>query len=142
MNAQIVDTEISYISGGKYQIVKKDVSFPTDIHPQDDIITEFVELKTNGLLTMKIGFFWDGASGPTINSPSSRRAACIHDGLYRLAQKKLISGETNRRKTDRIFYDYLRADGMWKFRAKIWWRSVRRWASKSYTRRKKVKTAP
>lgn len=139
---KIVDTEISYINGGKYQLVEKDVSFPTDIHPQDDIITEFVELKTNGLLTLKIGFFWDGASGPTINSMSSRRAACIHDGLYRLAQKKLIGGELNRKKTDRIFYEYLLYDRMTHWRAKVWWRSVRRWAKKSYTKRKKVHTAP
>ena len=139
---KIVDTEISYISGGKHQIVEKDASFPTDLHPQDDIITEFVELRTNGLLTLKIGFFWDGASGPTIDSPSSRRAAAIHDGLYRLAQKKLIGGELNRKKTDRIFYEYLLNDGMMKFRAKVWWRSVRRWAEKSYSKRKKVHTAP
>ena len=134
-------TQIKYISGGKHQLVE-DVSFQTEIHPQDDIITKFVELKTNGELTLKEGFFWDGASGPTIDSRSSRRAAAIHDGLYRLAQKKLISGDVNRRKTDRIFYDYLIEDGMWKFRAKVWWRSVRRWASKSYTRRKRVKVAP
>ena len=132
---------IKYISGGKHQLVE-DVSFQTQIHPTDDIITRFVELRTDGTLTLKEGFFWDGASGPTIDSNSSRRAAAIHDGLYRLAQKKLISGEANRRKADRIFYDYLIRDGMWKFRAKVWWRSVRRWAAKSYTRRKKVHTAP
>ena len=139
---KIADTEIKYISGGKHQLVE-DVSFKTEIHPQDDIITRFVELKTNGLLTLKEGFFWDGASGPTpIDPPSSRRAAAIHDGLYRLAQKNLIGGETNRRKTDRIFHDYLIHDGMWNWRATIWTRMVRRFAKKSYTRRKKVHTAP
>jgi len=132
---------IKYISGGKHQLVE-DQSFQTEIYPTENITTKFVELNTDGLLTLKEGFFWDGASGPTIDSMSSRRAAAIHDGLYRLAQKKLISGDANRKKTDRIFYEYLIEDGMWKLRAKIWWRMVRRWASKSYTRRKEVKTAP
>ena len=137
----IDNTQIKYISGGKHQLVE-DVTFDTNIHPHENIVTRFVELKTNGKLTLKEGFFWDGCSGPTWDSPSSRRAGAIHDGLYRLAQKKLIGGETNRKKTDRIFYDYLLADGMVNFRAKVWWRSVRRWASKSYVKRKKVKTAP
>jgi hypothetical protein len=137
----IVTNQIKYISGGKHQLVE-DVTFQTEIHPTDDIITEFVELKTDGTLILKTGFFWDGCSGPTIDTLSSRRAGAIHDGLYRLAQKKLIGGELNRRKTDRIFYEYLIEDGMWKFRAKVWWRSVRRWAKKSYTKRKKVHTAP
>jgi hypothetical protein len=134
-------TKIKYISGGKHQLVE-DVTFQTEIYPTEDIVTRFVELTVDGKLTLREGFFWDGASGPTIDSRSSRRAAAIHDGLYRLAQKKLIAGEANRRKTDRIFYDYLIEDGMWKFRAKVWLRAVRNWAKKSYTRRKKVHIAP
>ena len=133
--------KIKYISGGKHQLVE-DVSVQTNIYPQEDIVTRFVELNVDGMLTLKEGFFWDGASGPTIDPISSRRAAAIHDGLYRLAQKKLISGELNRRKTDRIFHEYLLKDGMWSWRAKVWVRMVRRFAKKAYTRRKVVRTAP
>jgi hypothetical protein len=138
---KILDTQIEYISGGKHQLIK-DVSFQVDIYPPENIITRFVELTTTGLLTLKEGFFWDGASGPTVDSMSSRRGAAIHDGLYRLAQKGYLKGEANRRKIDYIFYRYIRYDGMCKARAKVWLRSVRRWASKSYIKRKKVHIAP
>ena len=61
---------MKYISGGKHQLIE-DESFQTEIHPTDDIITRFVELKKDGTLTLKEGFFWDGASGPTIAPPST-----------------------------------------------------------------------
>ncbi len=140
-NFNIQDNPIKYIKGGKKQLTE-DAVFEIDILPSKDIVTEFVELGADGILLIKRGFFWDGASGPTIDTPSVHRGACIHDALYRLFQKGHLTEESDRRKADRILYDYLRHDGMWKFRAKVWHRSLRRWGMKSSMRVKKIFTAP
>ena len=47
----------------------------------------------NGTLTVLAGFMWDGASGPTIDSQATRRAALFHDALYSLIRKGLIPQE-------------------------------------------------
>ena len=138
---------IKYKSGYKYQLVEK-TWFDTDIYPETDIDTDFIQLSTGGVLVIKPGYAWDGPSGEflgiplTIDTKSSMRGSLAHDALYQLLREKLITGESNRRKADKAFYLILREDGMWKIRAKIWWRAVRRWAKQSSIKGRKVHTAP
>jgi len=133
--------QIKYKAGYKYQITSR-ACFVTDIHPKKDIETQFIDLSESGILLIKPGYAWDGASGPTLPSIKAKRASLAHDALYQLLREKKITGEANRRKADRIFYELLRKDGMWKIRAKVWWRAVRRWAKKSSMRGRPERIAP
>lgn len=132
---------IKYKSGYKYQLVEK-TWFDTDIYPETDIDTDFIQLSIGGVLVIKPGYAWDGPSGPTIDTKNSMQGSLLHDALYQLLREKLITGESNRRKSDKAFYLQLRKDRMWKIRAKVWWRAVRRWAKQSSIKGRKIRTAP
>lgn len=119
---------ILYREGFKYQL-QQDYTVQTRIHPAHDIVTPFIHLTAKGLLTVKYGYAWDGASGPTRDTKSSMRGSLVHDALYQLMRMKVL--ELRWRGTaDRLFYFVISADRMLGFRAWWWHRSVRRWAEK------------
>ena len=93
-----------------------------------DIQTDYIALNVKGLLTIKKGYAWNGASGPTKDSKKSKRASGVHDALYQLMELKLLNYQTHRIIADWVFYRILLADKMFKPRAWIWWRAVRRYA--------------
>lgn len=126
----------------KYQL-KEDLGVQTSVCPGWAIADDFMRLGVSGYLTIKSGYAWDGASGPTIDTRNSMRAGLVHDALYQLMRNGNLPQEW-REAADREFYRILRADGMWTWRAWIWWRAVRRLAA-PFARpdhRRKVLTAP
>lgn len=136
----ICSGKMKYADGFKYWL-KEQFWIETPVRPDKDIITPFVRLYRNGLLTVEKGFAYDGASGPTYDSKSSMRASLVHDALYRLMQE----GELARAwqpVADKLFYDICVADGMWQWRAKIWYWAVRRYGWKSTCEPKKIEVAP
>ena len=87
----------------------------------------FVKLSKNGVLTLKVDFIF-GASGPTIDTKSSRRASCVHDGLYWLSQEDVFRGccsDTIKDIADKLLYRMCREDGMWKWRSRAWLAGVK-----------------
>ena len=94
----------------------------------------WVVLKQNGLLVIRAGYAWDGASGPTIDSKSSMRASLVHDALYQLLRAGKLSPDA-RAAADKLLEDLCVADGMWRWRARLWWAAVRRWAGYAAKRR-------
>lgn len=118
---------IRYYDGYKYQLAC-DYSIDTQIKPAADIDQPFIRLTQSGRLTVRGGYAWDGPSGPTIDSPSSMRASLVHDALYQLMRKKLI-GLEHRPAADELLYRLCIEDGMWKWRAWLWRREVKRFAS-------------
>ena len=42
-------------------------------------------------LFIKVGYRWDGASGPTIDTHNTMRASCIHDVLYQMIRSNQLS---------------------------------------------------
>lgn len=91
-----------------------------------NIQTEYIDLNTKGTLTIKKYYAWDGASGPTKDSKKTKRASCVHDALYQLMRLEKLDYNAHREIADWIFYRLLIADGMFKPRAWVWWRAVRR----------------
>ena len=72
----------------------------------------YVKLQKDGKLTTYTGFEWS-ASGPTIDSPWTRRATKYHDALYYLAQQGVFSGKGSkkvRKKTDKLLYKVMKKD--------------------------------
>lgn len=132
---------ILYQAGYKYRLAV-DAVFLTDLRPEKAVDTPFIVLTLDGALTLKEGYAWDGPSGPTLDTPTAMRASLFHDGGYNLARDGHLPGEKNRRKIDRGFYERLQADGMWEIRAKVWYRSVRRWAKNSSIQGRPILEAP
>lgn len=85
-----------------------------------------VELRKNGLLTIKAGFDF-GASGPTIDTKSSREASCVHDAIYYLSDKGLFEGDDSRKMrgiADDLLYKICIENGMYEWRAKSWLKTL------------------
>ena len=135
-------TCITYTKGYKYQL-EETLYFWTNIRPKEKIVTDFIILDTDGLLTIIKGYAWDGASGPTIDSPSTIFGSCVHDALYQLMRMGLIL-QSCRSLADIYLWVLITRDGMNKFRAWLWHREVKKWAAKAASpkNRKVVHTAP
>ncbi len=131
---------MSYSSGFKYQLTE-DFCIITDIKPGETVEWLFVTLFDDGLLKIKRGWAWDGPSGLTLDTKNSMIAALVHDALYALMQRKLISWDC-RKEADALFYRLLKEDGMWQWRAGYWYAAVRKLGYAFAHKAKKVKTAP
>ena len=83
-------------------------------------------------LTIWAGFVWDGASGPTWDTEGIRCAALIHDALYRLLAMRVLPIE-HRETADRIFYHFLRVNGVNFLRRWYYFLGVRWFGASSAT---------
>ncbi len=133
---------IKYKDGYKHQLAE-DYSIQTDIQIEEDVLLTFISLTANGFLTIKRGYAWDGASGPTWDTPSCKRASLVHDAIYQLMREEKVSLQW-RFYADRLLKEIGIEDGMWTWRACLWEKMVNRHALKSATHegRRKIITAP
>ncbi len=56
----------------------------------------WAELVPSGLLTVREGYTWDGASGPAIDTSSVMEASLAHDVLYELISRGLLPWSTRK----------------------------------------------
>ena len=84
----------------------------------------YVTLSASGLLTIREGYAWDGASGPTIDTPSFLRGSLVHDTLYQLMRESMLAMEL-RDRADRLLEKICIEDGMFRFRAAYVYHAVR-----------------
>ncbi len=99
--------------------VTRDYHFQTHIYGQE-INQPFSRLRKDGWATLKVGFRWNGANWPAINTDNSVRASAKHDLGYQWLTQGLISAIC-KPLVDRVwFYATLIADGMQKARARLW----------------------
>jgi hypothetical protein len=84
---------------------------------------ETIHFEKNGNVTVFPGFSWDGASGPTVDTPDTVPAALGHDVMYKLMGQRLLP-TTYKEYADKWFYDRLIADGVLGFRAFAWYKAV------------------
>ena len=109
---------ISYKGGYKYQLRETYTVF-ISIKPPMPILTQYIDLYTNGRLVIKEGYAWDGPSGPTIDTQTFMRGSLVHDALYQLMREDYLSPITYRKEADKILKKLCLEDGMWSIRA--WW---------------------
>lgn len=113
---------IHYIRGMKYQLVK-DYSCQTPIigvHIDDP----FFRLDIGGLLYIRKGYAWDGASGPTWDSKSSMRASLVHDVFCSCMRGGRLDFDRWQDTVNLLFRQHCLEDGMWPVRADIWFAAV------------------
>ena len=109
---------ISYKGGYKYQL-RESYTVLISIKPPMPILTQYIDLYTDGRLVIKEGYAWDGPSGPTIDTQTFMRGSLVHDALYQLMREDYLSPITYRKEADKILKKLCLEDGMWSIRA--WW---------------------
>lgn len=87
----------------------------------------FIRMEPNGRLTVREGYIWNGASGPTFDTKSSMRGSLFHDALYECMRREVLP-LTIKDKADRILHDICTEDGMIPIRADAWYDAVSKFA--------------
>ena len=114
---------IKYRAGYTYQLAE-DYTVKTPITPAEDIIHEWFVLTRIGVLLVKRGYAWDGASGPTFDTKSSMRPSLVHDVFCQMMRCDLLNYYVWRTPVNRFFMQQCIEDGMWKARAWLWYQAV------------------
>ena len=109
---------ISYKEGYKYQLTE---AYSTDItiKPNNDIDFDYIILSSEGIISIKKGYAWDGPSGPTIDTLNFMRGSLVHDALYQLMREQILDKDTYREQADKLLQEMCKEDGMSSIRA--WW---------------------
>jgi len=102
------------LSKYKYQLMKEYV-MQIGIRPQRDINRQFFSLSLGGLLTIKQGYAWDGASGPAIDTTNIMRGSLVHDALYQLMRLGDLDYRVHRQPADELLRSMCLEDGMSSF---------------------------
>lgn len=113
---------IRYSEGYKYQLeaLYACETPVTGTLIEDDLFT----LYESGLLVIRRGFAWDGASGPTFDSKSSMRASLVHDVFCICMRDGRLSYEKWQDTVNEFFRQQCIEDGMWHWRAGLWHAAV------------------
>ena len=86
----IISASIRYKGGYKYQLAENNCIERISIFPENNIDTPYIALTTEGEITVKVGYAWDGPSGTAIDTKNFMRGSLIHDALYQLLREKHI----------------------------------------------------
>lgn len=104
--------------------------------PDEDIVCEFGEFRSNGWIILYPKYLSDGASG-AIDTKSLARAWFVHDFLYQLMRLGLLP-RSFRKKADKEFYKLCKEDDVYWWRAKYMLYVIRK-VAKSATSEKNIK---
>ena len=116
---------IRYRSDYKYQLAEE-YKISISVKPKSNIETEFIDLDTDGNLTVKNSYAWDGPSGPVKDTDENMRASLVHDALYQLMRNDKLKSRTHRKAADQEFKDICKADGVSNFRVSVYYKVLRK----------------
>jgi hypothetical protein len=112
-------------------ILLKDVEIQTEVYGrQGKSKCGLVEIFEDGRMIFRKGFRWK-ASGPTIDTPPTRRASLVHDGLYVLRHSEVMLLE-DRNLADLELYRIMIEDGCCEARARLWYLALREFGLKAW----------
>lgn len=107
--------KIKYRAGYRYQLWET-YEVQTVVRAFPIIDTKFIRLDDTGLLTIREGYAWDGASGPGIDTKNFMRGSLVHDACYQLIRTGLLDPAW-RGTVDRELQRMVKEDGMSSIRA-------------------------
>lgn len=107
----------------KYQLLSSYIII-TKFRPASRIVTDYIELGTDGVLFVKQNYNWDGPSGPTFDTENFMRGSLVHDALYQLIREGHLASDA-RLRADKLLRRICRADGMSWLRSWYVYRFVR-----------------
>jgi len=131
---------IQYQCGYKYQLYADHMIRLPDSFAGYSFAQRFYALQGQ-VLTIRAGYSWNGASGPTWDDKSNMRGSLVHDALY----QAMVEGHlprTLRPLADEILRQLCIEDGMNRIRAWFWHRSVARFGLRPSIRNKDIMVAP
>lgn len=114
----------------KYQLMDEYKVY-IDIKPSQNLNFPFISLSSEGLLTIKKFYAWDGPSGPTIDTRCFMRGSLVHDALYQLMRLKALDYKAHKKRADEILREICLEDRMCSFRAWYVYYAVHLFAGKS-----------
>lgn len=97
--------------------VTKDYAIMTNCTPRRVILDDFFSLAPDGLLIIRKGYCWDGATCAW-DTPDFMRGSCVHDVLCQMVETGKLD-KSNREKADKMLAKILKESGMPFFRR--WW---------------------
>tara|TARA_R110000765_G_scaffold390080_1_gene482703 strand:- start:130 stop:540 length:411 start_codon:yes stop_codon:yes gene_type:complete len=106
----------------KYELTE-DLILKTHIYPDMDIHVNFISLLMDGTLTIRSGYRWDGASGPTLDTDNSMSPSCGHDAIFQLMRMGMLDRKWFK-VANKDFYLWLRERKMLWIRARVWLRAL------------------
>ena len=115
---------MKYSKGFLYQLVE-DIYIETPLTVVNPwvIDTTFISLHPNGVMIIRAGYAWDGASGPTLNTDNSMVPSLFHDAAAQLMRQGLLPQEML--SSVNAHFDYmLKERGMSWLRRKMWQRGL------------------
>jgi hypothetical protein len=137
-----VKPHIKYRSGYKYQLAADYVTL-VNIHPDSIVgVENFIDLYPDGLLAIRRGYAWDGATCcPDLSS--IMRFSLIHDALYQLMRARVLD-QKHRIDADKLALTIPREDGLVYPACLIIYKALRIGAGPSAdpSNAKKIITAP
>lgn len=101
---------------GYRNVLAEAYSIQTDIKGHDSD-TGFARLTPDGLLFIRKGYAWDGASKPAINTKNFVRGSLVHDVLFQCMRLGYIDRDKWFTYANDLLYTICREDGMSWFRA-------------------------
>ncbi len=93
-------TPVRYRGGYKYQL-ENDFQVQVSVKPlAPTSVSGFIDLDSEGRLSIYRKYAWDGPSGPTVDTVNFMRGALVHDALYQLMRDADLSKAEWRDKAD------------------------------------------
>lgn len=116
---------LSYKKGYKYRVIKNVAFnlFKFGIYSSKKIDNKYYSL-VEGVLTIKEGYSWDGASGGMVDTKGVLVPSLVHDCLYEMIRKGHLSKDY-RKSADRTFLELMKERGVNIVRRNIAYRAVR-----------------
>lgn len=111
----------------KYNLHSEE-TYQTGFSIEQEFDNKFLKLTTDGFLTIRKGYSWDGPSGPTIDTKSFMKGSLVHDALYQLIREKALP-QAARKRADVILKEICLDCDMSKFRASYVYLAVRLFGS-------------
>ncbi len=122
--------QIRYCAGYEFQLAEN-YSVDVGFRPLVSVsVGEWVALTDQGILSLKAGYAWDGASGPIVQSADIMRGSLVHDGLYQLMRAGLL-GQEYREQADGVLKRICLEDGMSHWYAQAVYNAVREFGAQA-----------
>jgi hypothetical protein len=99
----------------KYENIE-DVIISTGLKTEQYYNSPFLLMSCNGILTIRPGYRWDGASSVAIDTKNIMLPSLVHDALYQLIREGVLQPD-DRKRCDEIMYELNIERGMAKIRA-------------------------
>jgi len=113
-----------YKPGGKKYILTETYEDTIPFGYTKNIMTNYASYRLDGKILIGKGYSWDGASGPTIDTPDTMDGSLVHDVLYQFIREGHLSMKY-RKEADKCIKRMCEMDGMPKWRSWYWYLALR-----------------